>query len=227
MRVFALDFRKLNLCGFAVAKNGGKAVEEGAKVAANTVGASVVTVAAGVSVLFSNVAVFDSKVSFFRLFFDAGVGTNGAGVGENSNAVELFVFSSFVCFFDLISDSPRELTFVLVRRLFRAAPLFFVFLPFPKRSLRPLRSNLRLGRLKGKLGLAVPAFAFQRPPETEAFSMSANEVGVVTTIADSAATTSSVVAAVVASSASTFLPNFFGFFFVVCNCTLLPNFFGN
>ena len=205
-----------------MAKNGGRAVE-GAKVAANTVVASVVTVAgAGVSVLFSHASIFESKLSFFRAFFDAGVGTNGAGVGENSNAFELRGFSNFVCLLNLILDLPRVLTFGRARRLFLATPLF-LFLPLPKRSFRPSRSNFRLGRLKGKLGLAVPAF--QRPPAMEAFSMSANDVGVVTTMADSAALTSSVVGAVVTSSTSTFLPNFFGLF--VCNCTLLPNFLGN
>ena len=78
--------------------------------AANTVGASVVTLTAGVSVLFSHAAIFETKLSFFRFFFNAGVGTNGAGVGENSNFVDFEVLASFVCFFNLISDLPMVLT---------------------------------------------------------------------------------------------------------------------
>ena len=176
-------------------------------------------------------------------------------MGENSKAFEVKASfppsSSSVCFFNLISGClPRALTLGRVRRLFLATPLFLLFcLPLPKRSLRPLRSSFRLGRLKGKVGLAVPAF--QRPPATDAFSMSASEVGVVTTMADSAALTSSVVLGgggvgektngfEVRSLASflvcffnlksdfansTFLPNFFGFF--VWNCFLPPNFLGN
>ena len=89
---------RLNLCGLAVAKKGGRAVE-GAKVTANTVaGLSVVTVVgAGASVLSFGAAFFASNLSFLRAFFGGGVGTNGAGVGENSKAFEVKASSSSVC----------------------------------------------------------------------------------------------------------------------------------